>query len=301
MEYIIAMDVGGTTITSGVFSKNLRLVTPAITIPAMANDSAETVVSALISSAVKVWTQISDSEKTLLGIGIAFPGPFDYENGISLIQNQDKFQSIYKLPLGELLTDRLRKDMPEYLSPGFKIAFENDAAAYGAGAYASLKESPKRLMAVTIGTGCGSAFMQDGKAVMGELGIPEDGGIYHLPFDGKTIDDIISKRGIMSIAKETLQFVPESVKQIADLANQGDASCLEVFEKFGILLKTALAPFIESFQPDALVFGGNISKASELFLKPLKELTTGKACIHIMSDEEHTALLGGAFIIGHGS
>src|SRR5687768_3496834 len=40
-------------------------------------------------------------------IGIAMPGPFDYTNGIALMQNQNKYDALYGLNIKQMLSEKL--------------------------------------------------------------------------------------------------------------------------------------------------------------------------------------------------
>ena len=56
------------------------------------------------------------------------------------------------------------------------------------------------------------------------------------------------------------------VKEIAELAQSGDANAKAVFEDFGQKLGTFLRPWIKEFEANCLIIGGNISRSASLFL-----------------------------------
>src|SRR5690242_10812760 len=58
----------------------------------------------------------------LQGIGIAMPGPFDYQEGISLIKGVNKYNALYGINIKEILRNQLKID---YDLP---VVFENDAS-----------------------------------------------------------------------------------------------------------------------------------------------------------------------------
>ena len=68
-------------------------------------------------------------EHRISGLRLAFPGPFDYENGISLLQGLDKYDTLYKVNLRE----ELCKHLPEFHLCPNEIKFINDAAAFALG------------------------------------------------------------------------------------------------------------------------------------------------------------------------
>ena len=59
-------------------------------------------------------------------------------------------------------------------------------------------------------------------------------------------------------------------KDLSRLASEGDPAALEVWHDFGSLISEALAPFVLSFRPQLLLFGGQISKAMEYFGDPVR-------------------------------
>ena len=69
------------------------------------------------------------------GIGIAMPGPFDYDRGISLISGVNKYEQLYGVNIKEQLQQILG------LGPGFPVYFENDAVCFGLGASRTGKAS----------------------------------------------------------------------------------------------------------------------------------------------------------------
>ena len=77
------------------------------------------------------WLQVINSAiskspgNTVLGIGIAIPGPFDYENGISHIQGVSKYDALYGKNIREILSRKLNTSLPIY--------FQNDAGCFGLG------------------------------------------------------------------------------------------------------------------------------------------------------------------------
>lgn len=60
-------------------------------------------------------------------VGFAFPGPFDYEHGVSLIRGVNKFERIYGLDISESLFPLLRRSGAE------EFRYVNDASAFALG------------------------------------------------------------------------------------------------------------------------------------------------------------------------
>lgn len=115
-------------------------------------------------------------EHRISGLRLVFPGPFDYENGISLLQELDKYDTLYKVNLRE----ELCKHLPEFHLCPNEIKFINDVAAFALGEmnFGNAAHT-HRSISVCIGTGCGSAFGLDNRLTPNRTdGMPIDGYIY---------------------------------------------------------------------------------------------------------------------------
>ena len=79
--------------------------------------------------------------------GFAFPGPFDYERGISLIRGVRKFERIYGLDVAATLYPLLRECGTE------EFRYVNDAAAFALGeCLGGVADDAERVVALTLGT-----------------------------------------------------------------------------------------------------------------------------------------------------
>src|SRR5699024_6038948 len=98
-------------------------------------------------------------------------------------------------------------------------------------------------------------------------GIPRDGWIYNMPFKSSIVDDYISKRGVMAIATEKgIDAENNNVKSIEIEASRNNIPAMDTFYQFGIHIGEALQPYVQSFQPQGIVLGGQISKSIDLFI-----------------------------------
>ena len=126
---ILGVDIGGSHISSA-------LVKPGDTATILDHSFTRRKIHSSAESADIILTEwadaIHDSLKelnghVLQGIGIAMPGPFDYVNGISLIEGVNKYNALYGINIKEALKNQLNI---EYDLP---IIFENDASCFGLG------------------------------------------------------------------------------------------------------------------------------------------------------------------------
>jgi len=232
-------------------------------------------------------------ENGIAGIGFAMPGPFDYPNGISLIKGVHKFEDLYGVNIGEEIRKRLS------LPDDFPIRFLNDAACFAIGE--SFREpalQQERLLAITLGTGFGTTFIENHLPVAGRYGIPDDGFLYHIPLENATADDHFSTRWFVKQWKEITGEDIEGVKQLVHTTEKA-TQAKALFRNFGEKLGTFLTPWLSDFKSDYLVLGGNISAAYPLFENPLKNTfeTSGLQINVVVSANSEDASITGAAML----
>lgn len=264
-KVLLCLDVGGTEI-KGAAIQNGRLLMQITHFPARASLERHKLVQHFADIFLKLAKMIPGL--SVDGLRMAFPGPFDYENGICLLQGLDKFDALFQVNLRNELFDQLSSLVHDPL----QIKFLNDVAAFALGElhFGSAAQT-NRSMFVCIGTGCGSAFGLGNQLVPdGTPGIPPQGYIYPYPFLDSTIDDHISKRGLQKLAMQYLGQ-PFEGRELADLVQRGNRNAALCFAQFGLHLCQALQPFLMEYQPDCLCIGGQVTKSIDLFGKELKE------------------------------
>src|SRR5215203_1946567 len=118
--YAIALDVGGTSVKSGVVTTDTAVVGQRTQTPVDSTGSAELILTRFAEVAGRHLREAG--RETLLGLGLAFPGPFDYDTGVCRIRGVEKYESLFGINVGAALRQRLGLgDRP--------IRFRNDAEA----------------------------------------------------------------------------------------------------------------------------------------------------------------------------
>lgn len=267
---ILAFDVGGTQIKAAAVIGGSIVESTVSHYESHADRSAEEIIAHFAAIAVDMVVKAGREQLPVGGLGMAFPGPFDYENGVSGIRGLGKFESLYGLSVGKRLEEAIRSngELAARLAPSFGIRFENDAALFGLGeaGYGEARGS-ERAVCLTIGTGLGSCFLENGRLVKRGDGVPEQGWLYNIPYQGKLADDWISRRGILQLAGEMgLELEGRDVHDLSNLAKSGDRTSVRLFEEFGRRMAAIVTPSLRAFAPDTIVIGGQISKSGSLFV-----------------------------------
>src|SRR6188768_2364118 len=97
----IGADIGGTHITSAIVDLDKKSIIPgSLTREKVDSHASPDEIVASWSRAITKARQATGIRK----VGLAMPGPFDYEKGICLIKDQGKYENLYGLNMKALLS-----------------------------------------------------------------------------------------------------------------------------------------------------------------------------------------------------
>lgn len=149
----LCLDVGGTEIKAAPVDRSGNILQTIRHFPSRAKEPADV----LLAHFSGIFEAIRLKERAVSGLRIAFPGPFDYQKGVCLLQGLDKYDALYQVDLRRAFSQRTR------IAPE-EILFSNDASAFALGemAFGQARDACRTLF-VCIGTGCGSAFGTNGR------------------------------------------------------------------------------------------------------------------------------------------
>lgn len=258
-NYAVGVDIGGSHVCSRVVDLTVPNGSeyPAIETPVDCRAGASAVLTAWAENIRRAID--ASGLGTVRNVGLAFPGPFDYGRGVSLIQGVRKFDRLYGLDVTESLLARLDGTGVE------KCLYVNDAAAFALGeCFCGAASGADRVMALTLGTGFGSGFVAAGRLLTDAPEVPADGWVYCLPFEGGIADDAFSTRWFCRRYKALTGREVAGVKEVAGRAGT-ETEARQVFEEYGRRLGEFILPVFDRFRGDVLVLGGNIARAYPLF------------------------------------
>ncbi|UPK41592.1 ROK family protein [Paenibacillus pabuli] len=286
----IAIDAGGTFLKGAVVLSDGNLLPQLYIKRSSRSDSSADEIAAnlvdviqeLAAAYVDYMEQLSSAIGTRpsfpnFHIGFAFPGPFEYDTGVSRIQGLSKYEQLYEVNLKTLLRRELTALAAERTAPTWMprlaaadIRFGNDAALFALGV--SRLYPQERLLCLTLGTGLGSAFVENRSIVSGKWGIPDSGMLYAEQYKGGTVDDLFGSRGILALAdSHDARRQGEDVHHLSIAARQGNSSAIRVWQLYGQRLGEMLRPYVAEFRPACLILGGQIAETHDLFGGALSE------------------------------
>jgi glucokinase len=187
--------------------------------------------------------------------GVAVPGPFDYQAGIARYHGVGKFDALDGVDVGRELTARMSR------TPA-AIVFLNDAHAFGLGEWHSgAAVGQARAVAITLGTGIGSAFLADGRVVERGPTVPLEGRVDLLTIGGRPLEETVSSRAMLRRYVTPVGSGPVGLDRVAARALDGDPAAREAIAAPLRALGSALGPWLVRFDATVLVVGGSVSRA----------------------------------------
>lgn len=257
----LGVDVGGSHVCSAVIDiETGTIVGEPITTDVAHTEPADVLFAAWADNLTQC---LAAASEPVTRIGMDFPGPFDYVNGISQME--------HKMPhiKGLSVADELRKRMKN--SENLEFKFVNDANAFALGeAYFGGAKDADRVIVLAIGTGLGSGFIANHQIVETGDTVPTDGEVWNLPYGEDIADAQFSTRGVVARYEKLTGVKMPGVKEIAERFATDEAA-RQTLESFGWELADFAAPLIQQFMCKDILIGGNIARCLNLFGPKMEE------------------------------
>lgn len=275
---VLGADIGGSHITASLIDMEKRKIIEGTMVRKDVDGASSS------ENIVREWSSVirESFKKAALKpgrIGLAMPGPVDYEEGICYIKGQNKFEELYGANLKNLLSESLELESRD-------IRMINDAAGFLFGeSFIGAARGYNKVLGLTLGTGLGSAYYCHGKTI--------DADLWHSPFKEGKAEDYLNASRLISSARTICEISFADVRQLALYKD----CATPVFELFGKDLGEFLVTCLKKFPADLIVLGGNISKAHKLFMPSLvNTLKSYKIEVPVKIAEigERAALVGAA-------
>jgi len=275
-----AIDLGGTNVRAIVASLDGK-ISGDDRRPSRASDGLDATIEALLASLSRACAEAGVEAGGLSGLGVATPGWVDTERGV--VPAAPQLIGWRDVPLVEMLQERL----------GLTVLLENDAnaAALGENAFGAGRGT-RHMLYITISTGVGAGIIADGRLYGGAKG--SAGEIGHTIIDPSgprcgcgnngCLESLSSGTAIARRAAEAadrgdsaaLAGIREregrlGARLVADAARKGDAASIAIYEEAGRFLGIALANAVNLLSPEAIILGGGVMQAKDLFLPRAEE------------------------------
>ena len=269
-EYCFGIDVGGTTVKCGLFSVKGDILDK-WEIPTRTENNG---VNILPDVAAAIDAKIQEkgiARDTIAGVGVGIPGPVNEDGAVICAVN---------LHWGYV---ELEKELEKLTGLTVKAGNDANVAALGE-MWKGGGAGYHNVVMVTLGTGVGGGIIVNGKIVTGTHGAGGEIGHVHVEDDEHEscncgnqgcLEQYASATGIVRLANRMLAATDKpsvlrneevTAKSVFDAVKAGDELAMEVAEKFGKYLGTALAVVAGVVDPEVYVIGGGVSKAGKIIL-----------------------------------
>ncbi|MCL1822455.1 MAG: ROK family protein [Prolixibacteraceae bacterium] len=239
---LVGVDISGAFIEAGLISDGKIIRKEIVDIPF---DRSQSEVTSEICKAIE---EVFDHK--VEGIGIGVPGLVDQKEKKMIeavhISGRDS------IPLGEQISDYFNKP----------VAVDNNANCFAIGEKTFGKGKPySNFVGVIMNTGFGAGIIINGRLYQGNLcGAGEFGKIFY------------KKNTIEAYASE--QFYKDKGldnEMVLKRAAIGDPVALQLFSELGVHIGHAVANILFALAPEAIIFGGSVSRAFRYFEESMHE------------------------------
>jgi glucokinase len=287
----IGVDVGGTTIIIVALDRNGE-IRARRKLDTFAAEGHEAVLRRVCSAVHEIKGALAGNA-IIAAAGVALPGIMNMEQGISLfLPNMPGTWP--NVPVASILLDEL--GTPTFLLNDARAAALGESE-YGAG------RKVRNLVMLTLGTGIGGGVIIDNELYFGAKGWA--GEIGHITVDSQgprcscgnygCVEALSSGPAIASAAIRIIKqgfttpmrdmvngdlnlVTPEIV---ARAALEGDVTALEIWERAGHYIGTAIASLIVILNPEMVIIGGGVANAGRLIFEPMRRAAIIRSSVYM--------------------
>ena len=266
----LGIDLGGTNIAAGLVDSSGEII-------ARRNIPTPTGSDNIVDALETLCRQLMTDDVSSIGIGV--PGTVWPRGTVSYACNV----GMKNVPLADILSPRLQK--PVYI--------ENDANCAALGEYhAGCGRGKSSLLCVTLGTGVGGGYVENGRLFRGFNGCGAELG--HMVIDPSGEKCACGRKGCFETFASTSALINRMNAYIssnphspaAQIAAQsgvdgrtlfaamdaGDLGAEEIYREHIRYITLGLTNLANIFQPEILCIGGGISAQGEKLLAPIREI-----------------------------
>ena len=274
-DVVIALDVGGTSIKSGLVAAADHTVRHTERHPTGADRGSAAVVETILATAEALAARAGRAGLVPRAVGIVVPGVVDESGGLAVWSANVGFRDV---PLRELAAARL----------GLPAALGHDVRAGGlAEARLGAAAGAGHVLFVAIGTGIAAAHVVAGHAFAGAHGAAGEIGHIVVRPDGPPCG--CGARGCLeaiasasAVARRYAQRAgaAATAAEVAERARTGDPVAGQVWQETVDALADGLLTGQALFDPEVVVLGGGLAEAGDTLLEPLRAALRQRITFH---------------------
>jgi glucokinase len=292
MSLYIGIDLGGTNLRAAIADTDTGQIFHQRKRPTLAAEGQEAVIGRIVQLISELCEESGASARTIKGVGIGVPGTPDIETGV--------IQLLPNLP-GKWLNVPLQSIIEVQVQ--LPVALINDVRAITLGEWTfGAGRGADTLVCLAIGTGIGGGVVVNGQLHLGIGGTAGEFGHHIVEVDGLPCGcggrgclelyasgPAIAAMGVKEVMHGHTTQIGELVDHdlnridaeiIARAAQEGDAIAQGILQRAGMYLGIAVGNILGVISPQKVIFGGGVSRAGDLLLKPI--LQTVNERVHVI-------------------
>ena len=255
-NFIITIDLGGTTFSSYLIDKNLSIVGKADIDLINNYVDLDSLLLGIKNQIRELLENFNVKFDDIMFISISAPGPLNSKTG--LILDTPNLKVMQNVNICKILNEKF--NLPVYL--------ENDANLFALGEWYLNYKKHDVMVGITLGTGLGLGIIINEKLFNGAHGMGAEYGISM--YNGKMWEDAISIDGLEKLTIKKMNE-KKSPKILYNLALDGNSEALKIWNIFGKELGVFSSHIVNMIDPSVICFGGGVSKAYTFFSNSLKK------------------------------
>ncbi len=260
---VLGIDIGGTKIAAGLVQADGTILQSQIA-PTPSGGS-----QPILQTVINLCRPLLALRADVPAIGVGTAGQVDPSSGIITYANQN-LPGWQGTSVGEQLKAAL----------GRPVIVDNDVNAMAFGeSQIGAGAGYDHILFVTVGTGIGGAWVQNGKLWRGaHFSAGEIGYLVAGWEDGKpvTVEQRASGPGMTAHYRQLSGTnAPITLVEIAALAQNGDATALAVIREGAHILGTVLGSALCLLDPQIVIIGGGVPGIGELWWRPFENALRG--------------------------
>jgi glucokinase len=244
-NYTIGIDIGGTNIKAVLFNGEKTVLDSSLGTPKDSLEHLLIMISALIEPLIQ---RANEDKIKIKGFGLGVPGIIDPYS--AKVVSAPNLPIINGLKLAEILEKRI--NLPVKMDNDTECFLRAEATIGAAAKY-------KNIYGITIGTGIGGAWWNNGDIYYGAHGFSEP---------GRMIIDFHNETNLESAYQKLTQNNPLNM---AMENYRGDELARKAYDEIGKFLGMACINIINLVDPEAIILGGGVMASADLFLPALKK------------------------------
>jgi len=295
MSLYIGVDLGGTNLRAAIADTDTGQILHQRRCPTLAAEGQAAVIGRIVQLIEELTQECGMPACQIMGVGVGVPGTPDIDAGV--------IQFLPNLP-GKWLNVPLQSIIEEKVK--LPVALINDVRAITLGEWIfGAGRGCETLVCLAIGTGIGGGVVVNGQFHLGIGGTAGEFGHHVVEVNGLPCGcggkgclelyasgPAIAAMGVKEVMHGHTTRIGELVDHdlnrieaevVVQAALEGDAIAKDILQRVGTYLGIAVGNILGVLSPQKVIFGGGVSRAGDLLLKPIVQTVNER--VHVIPVE----------------